>query len=200
MPTTGCQPPPGASCWSPSRRGCGADGHWKIFTCCDVIGRLSGGVPVAGVIVVSHQIILLDVRQDERGPAAAHRGGRAGAAAAGEVAEGAVVVVEGEADLLEVVGALQARGRIADLLDGGQQQADQDGDDGDHHQQFDQREAGGGGFGDASSKTPFRVQIRVLFGRRRHRAGRSNAGRSLGLLPTTACSGVVLTRPKRSGR
>jgi len=32
-------------------------------------------------------------------------------------------------------------GRLADLLDGGQQQADQDGDDGNHHQQFDQREA-----------------------------------------------------------
>src|SRR5207247_1142338 len=31
-------------------------------------------------------------------------------------------------------------GGLADLLDGGQQQADQDGDDRDHHQQLDQRE------------------------------------------------------------
>jgi hypothetical protein len=32
--------------------------------------------------------------------------------------------------------------RLADHLDGGQQQADQDGDDRDHHQQLDQRERG----------------------------------------------------------
>ena len=50
--------------------------------------------------------------------------------------------MHGQADLLEVVGAADACGRLADLLDGGQQQADEDGDDGDHHQQLDQREAG----------------------------------------------------------
>jgi hypothetical protein len=48
--------------------------------------------------------------------------------------------VDAEADLLEVVGALRPRGGLADLLDGGQQEADEDGDDGDHHQQLDQRE------------------------------------------------------------
>ena len=53
-----------------------------------------------------------------------------------------VVVVQGQADLLEVVGALDAGGGLADLLHGGQQQADQDGDDGDDDQQLDQREAG----------------------------------------------------------
>src|SRR5262249_12074145 len=54
---------------------------------------------------------------------------------------GAVVVgVQGDADLLEVVLALGAGGGFADLLDGGQQQADQDGDDGDHDQQFDEGE------------------------------------------------------------
>ena len=52
-----------------------------------------------------------------------------------------VVVVDGQADLLEVVRALHPVGGLADLLDRGQQQADQDGDDGDHHQQLDQREA-----------------------------------------------------------
>jgi hypothetical protein len=51
-----------------------------------------------------------------------------------------VVAVHGDAELLEVVLALQARGRLADLLDGGDQQADQDGDDRDDHQQLDQRE------------------------------------------------------------
>ena len=54
---------------------------------------------------------------------------------------GVVVVVAGEAKLLEVVAALHPRGGLADLLDRGQQQADEDGDDGDHHQQLDQREA-----------------------------------------------------------
>src|SRR5262249_43094164 len=53
---------------------------------------------------------------------------------------GIVVVVAGQAELLKVVGALGARRRLADLLDGRQEQADEDGDDGDHHQELDQRE------------------------------------------------------------
>ena len=61
-------------------------------------------------------------------------------AARREAAVHAFVVVQGEADLLQVVLALHAGGGLADLLDGGQQQADQDGDDGDHDQQFDERE------------------------------------------------------------
>ena len=48
--------------------------------------------------------------------------------------------VQGEADLLEVVGAFHAGGGLPHLLDGGQQQPDQHGDDRDHHQQLDQRE------------------------------------------------------------
>ena len=55
-----------------------------------------------------------------------------------------LVVVASQGDLLEVVRALQAGGGLADLLDGGQQQADQDGDDGDDHQQFDQSEGATG--------------------------------------------------------
>jgi len=49
--------------------------------------------------------------------------------------------VQAQADLLEVVRARHACGGLADLLHGGQQQADQDGDDRYHHQQLDQREA-----------------------------------------------------------
>jgi hypothetical protein len=49
--------------------------------------------------------------------------------------------VASDAQLLEVIAALRACGGFADLLDGGQQQADQDRDDGDDHQEFDQREA-----------------------------------------------------------
>src|SRR5262249_53109810 len=54
----------------------------------------------------------------------------------------AVVVLGGEAELLEVVLAAHAVGGLADLLHRGQKQADQDRDDGNHHQQLDQREAG----------------------------------------------------------
>jgi len=42
--------------------------------------------------------------------------------------------------LLEVVGTLHPRGVEAHLLHGGQEQADQNRDDRDHHQQLDQRE------------------------------------------------------------
>jgi hypothetical protein len=48
--------------------------------------------------------------------------------------------VQGHADVVHVVGALDAPGGVAHLLGGRQQQADEDGDDRDHHQQFDQRE------------------------------------------------------------
>src|SRR5207248_2448252 len=50
------------------------------------------------------------------------------------------VRVQGDTDLLEVVLARRAGRRFAHLLDGGQEQADEHGDDGDHHQQLDQRE------------------------------------------------------------
>src|SRR5262249_18611555 len=42
--------------------------------------------------------------------------------------------------LLEVVGALDASGRLAHFLHGGQEQANEDGNDGDDHEQLDQRE------------------------------------------------------------
>jgi hypothetical protein len=42
-----------------------------------------------------------------------------------------------DADLPQVVGALGACGRLADFLHCGHQEADQDGDDGNDHQQLD---------------------------------------------------------------
>src|SRR5262249_19447065 len=83
-------------------------------------------------------VILLDVREEEAGPADL-------------VAElflptgrqrflRVVVVVHGQADLLEVVGAAHAGGGLAHLLDGGDEEPDQNGDDRNHHQQLDQRE------------------------------------------------------------
>jgi hypothetical protein len=50
--------------------------------------------------------------------------------------------VHRHAELLEVVAALTAAGGLAGRLDRRQQQGDQHPDDGDHHQQLDQREAG----------------------------------------------------------
>ena len=83
------------------------------------------------------QVVLLDVRQQVRL-------GRepVGVDASRELAVGVVVVVQGQPDLLQVVLALHPGGGLADLLDGGQQQADQDRDDRDHDQQLDQREPG----------------------------------------------------------
>src|SRR5205814_2958133 len=49
-------------------------------------------------------------------------------------------VVHRQADLLEVVAALRASGRLADFLHSGYQEPDEDGNDGDHHQQFDEGE------------------------------------------------------------
>ena len=49
-------------------------------------------------------------------------------------------VVCGEAELPEVVGALDPVRRLPDALYRRHQQADEDGDDRDHHQQLDQRE------------------------------------------------------------
>src|SRR5439155_21247642 len=49
-------------------------------------------------------------------------------------------VVQGQANLLKVVLALSAGGRLADLLHRRQQQPDEHGDDGDHNEQFDQGE------------------------------------------------------------
>ena len=52
------------------------------------------------------------------------------------------VVVQGQADLLEVVDALDAPGRLARRLHGGQEQGDQHRDDRDDDQQLDQGEGG----------------------------------------------------------
>jgi hypothetical protein len=48
--------------------------------------------------------------------------------------------VGGQSELFEIVAALNARRGLSDLLDGWQQQADQNADDRNHHQQLDERE------------------------------------------------------------
>ena len=57
-----------------------------------------------------------------------------------ERAGGARVVVGGQPDLLEVVGALDTAGGLARRLHRGQEQRNQHGDDGDDYEQLDQRE------------------------------------------------------------
>ena len=52
-----------------------------------------------------------------------------------------LVVVQSQADLLEVVGALDPPRRLSRRLHGGEQKGDQDGDDRDDDEQFDQGEA-----------------------------------------------------------
>src|SRR5207244_3539484 len=58
----------------------------------------------------------------------------------GEALMVVVIKVQGEADLVEVVAARRLLGRFADFLNGRHQQPDQHGDNGDHHQQLDERE------------------------------------------------------------
>src|SRR5262249_44631962 len=103
------------------------------------------------------EVVLLDVREDAGDPAPP--GGGVGpaapgalalrpavvrveqvdrAAVAGQRVEHVVVAVAGDGQLLDVVAALHTGGGLADLLDGRQEQPDQDRDDRNHHQQLDQ--------------------------------------------------------------
>jgi hypothetical protein len=66
-------------------------------------------------------------------------------------------IVGREGQLLQIVGALRPTGRFAGRLHGRQQERDQDTDDGDHHQEFDQREAAQAWWRlDAANATRFR--------------------------------------------
>src|SRR5262249_14592251 len=53
---------------------------------------------------------------------------------------GIVVLMKGQANLLEVILALHAVGRLPHLLNRRQEQTDQDADDGNDHEQFNQAE------------------------------------------------------------
>jgi hypothetical protein len=114
---------------------------------------LGGGDVILAAALVD--VVLLDVGQDLEAPAAelgrahgrhadgeVHRRVGPGVAVVGQEAVGIVEVVTGQAELLEVVRAPEAGSRLAHLLDGGQQEADEDGDDRDHDQQLDERETG----------------------------------------------------------
>src|SRR5262245_66388702 len=59
-----------------------------------------------------------------------------------ERAHSIVVAVQRQADLLEVVGTTHPVGGLPNHLDRGKEQADQEGDDRDHHEEFNERERG----------------------------------------------------------
>ena len=95
------------------------------------------------------QGVPLHLRQDQGSPAEAiARPGRVRDrdGARREQIIGIHVIVDRQADLLQVVGALGPPRRFACGLHRRQEQGDQDCDDRDHHQQLDERESGPRGF------------------------------------------------------
>ena len=57
------------------------------------------------------------------------------------IAASTAVHMQRKANLLHLIGATGTIGSLTGRLHGGQEQTDQRGDDRDHHQQFDEREA-----------------------------------------------------------
>src|SRR5262249_21437639 len=108
----------------------------------ETIAVVDAGRYVAGL----EQRVLFDVWQDVQESPAVRVAARLHIARVNangrwqESAVGVGTVDRTEADLPQVVAALCASGGLAHLLDRRQEQADQDGDDRDHHQQLDQRE------------------------------------------------------------
>src|SRR5262249_44131559 len=85
-------------------------------------GLVLGAAGVAGLVIFLEHSVLFEVGQEGDPPGVAIPGaGRTADTPGGEGLLGVVMIVEGKADLLEVVLTLQACGRLADLLDGGQE-------------------------------------------------------------------------------
>ncbi len=94
------------------------------------------------VLVV--QRLLFQIRQQEREHSMSRIGRdtgfweRSGHRTRRELAARGFIAEEGQPDLLQIVRAGHAVGGFADFLHRGQEKANQDGDDGDNHEQFDQ--------------------------------------------------------------
>src|SRR5262249_15443777 len=71
------------------------------------------------------------------------------------------IIMYRKPQLLQVIDALGPPRRLARRLDGGQEQRDQDRDNGDHHQQLDQREPTPPAHGTTHETSPFRCSTRV---------------------------------------
>jgi hypothetical protein len=90
------------------------------------------------------QIALLDERQNHGGPAITAAGrvcGRSRGMTWRQHPVGTLVAHDGQPDLFQVVGAFGSIGGLTRLLNCWQQQADQNGDDGDHNQQLNEAES-----------------------------------------------------------
>ena len=103
--------------------------------------QVVGVRPVQALVVLLVDVVLLEVRQNVRHPAHAHRTRGTRPQVARQAAVGVVVVVHCQANLLQVVLAGTAGGGLAHFLHGRQQQADEDRNNRDHHQQLDQSES-----------------------------------------------------------
>jgi len=117
----------------PSEDGRGADvGRDALRDDAGVVGCGVSDVEVVDVVIIR----LFDVGKNgcKRGRACEPEIDRN----EGEFPEGVEVVVEGEADLFEIVVALSPARRFPRLLNGWEQEGDQHGDDADDDQQFDQ--------------------------------------------------------------
>ena len=102
-------------------------GHMKVATRVAASGRVRRELEVPVPVDRVEQVRLLEVRQQPGQPRPGLR--RAVARQDHDRREGVVrgqVVVQGQADLLQVVRALGPPGGLAGRLDGGQEQADQD--------------------------------------------------------------------------
>src|SRR5262249_13844872 len=141
-----------------------------------VFGRPVRVIPVAAFLILSK-------RETLRNPVA--RSGR-------HLPVCVVVVVKRQADLLQVVAALGPGGRFADLLDGGEEQSDQDRDDRDHHQQLDERETS------TSGRQARHYYLRVEFGARRHPRAGDGAGYQTFATGMLSSRGPAETRSRES--
>lgn len=97
-------------------------------------------VPPGRVVPQPATIVLLDVGQSNRRPGAELAHAPNPDSASGQSPRRALVVVKREPELMEIVLTLHPVGRFPNLLHGGQQQADQNGNDRDDNKQFNQRE------------------------------------------------------------
>src|SRR5262249_34829123 len=98
-------------------------------------------------VILLVQGFLFDVRKQVDTPGVCHgrgprrRTGRLVIPRTRELTVRVVIAMLGQPDLFEVVAALHAVGRFANLLDSGEQQTNKDRDNRDHDQQLDQRES-----------------------------------------------------------
>ena len=121
------------------REGQKEDRNWNRPQTVTFLDRLSLVVVPSLGVPVGKQNLILDEGQDRHRPS--HT--TAAIQATGwQVPPSRVVVLKRQTDLLQMIQATGASRRFTCLLHGWQQQSHQDTNNGDHNQQFDEREAG----------------------------------------------------------